>query len=308
MATYKAEFLHHHYKGRLRPASHYSMGWLPLWLRLGLVNRLTARFGRFGGLAPERKIPAVARRSFRSVFRRPALDADVLLFPDTFTNHFEPQIAHDAAAVLSHLGHTVDIPGPTVCCGLTWLSTGQLGMARRVLRRTARILRPWTSAGVPVIGLEPSCTAFLRSDALELAGGDPDVAALAAVTRTFAEHVAPTLESLPDNGKAVVQTHCHQYAELGFDADREMLAKAGVEADVLDAGCCGLAGNFGFERGHYDVSMAVAEQALLPAVRRVDEGTAVVADGFSCRTQVREGTDVEPIHSATVVARALGLR
>jgi FAD/FMN-containing dehydrogenase/Fe-S oxidoreductase len=308
MATYKAEFLHHHYKRRLRPAAHYSMGWLPLWLRLGLVNRLTAHFGRFGGLAPERRIPRVARRSFRSTFRRPSDRGDVLLFPDTFTNHFEPQIGHDAAAVLTHLGKAVDIPGRTVCCGLTWMSTGQLGVARRVLRRTARILRPWTRAGVPVVGLEPSCTAFLRSDALELAGDDPDVVALAAVTRTFAEHVSPLLEPLPDTGKAIVQTHCHQYAELGFDADRALLAKAGVVADVLDAGCCGLAGNFGFERGHYEVSMAVAEQALLPAVRAADADTAVVADGFSCRTQLRQGTDAEPVHSASVVARALGLR
>jgi Fe-S oxidoreductase len=308
MATYKAEFLHHHYKRRLRPAAHYSMGWLPLWLRLGLVNRLTARFGRFGGLAPERRIPSVARRSFRSVFRRPSGQPDVLLFPDTFTNHFEPQIGHDAAAVLTHLGQAVDIPGRTVCCGLTWMSTGQLGVARRVLRRTARILRPWTRAGVPVVGLEPSCTAFLRSDAVELAGDDPDVVALASATRTFAEHVSPLLEPLPDTGKAIVQTHCHQYAELGFDADRALLAKAGVAAEVLDAGCCGLAGNFGFERGHYEVSMAVAEQALLPAVRAASPNTAVVADGFSCRTQVRQGTDAEPVHSATVVARALGLR
>jgi len=309
MATYKAEFLHQHYKGRVRPVAHYSMGWLPLWLRLGLVNRLTSRFPRLAGLAPERRMPVVAKRSFRATFRAGKTDGPkALLFTDTFTNHFEPSIGHDAAAVLTHLGQRVEIPSRTVCCGLTWLSTGQLGIARRVLRRTARILRKHTRAGVPVVGLEPSCTAFLRGDALELAGDDPNVVALAAATRTFAEHVAPSLDEVPGDGKAVVQTHCHQYAELGFDADRELLAKSGVAAEVLDAGCCGLAGNFGFERGHYEVSMAVAEQALLPAVRAADADTAVVADGFSCRTQVREGSDVEPVHSATVVARALGLR
>ncbi|MET1072392.1 MAG: FAD-binding and (Fe-S)-binding domain-containing protein [Umezawaea sp.] len=309
MATYKAEFLHQHYRGRLRPVAHYSMGWLPLWLRLGLVNRLTSRFPRLAGIAPERRMPTVAKASFRATFRRvKSSGPEVLLFTDTFTNHFEPSIGHDAAAVLTHLGESVRIPGRTVCCGLTLMSTGQLGLARKVLRRTARILRRYTKAGVPVVGLEPSCTAFLRSDALELAGDDPDVAALAAVTRTFAEHVEPSLEGVPGTVKAIVQTHCHQYAELGFDADRALLAKAGVAAEVLDAGCCGLAGNFGFERGHHEVSMAVAEQALLPAVRAADAGTAVVADGFSCRTQVREGTGADPVHSATVVARALGLR
>ncbi|HWO58903.1 MAG TPA: FAD-binding and (Fe-S)-binding domain-containing protein [Umezawaea sp.] len=309
MATYKAEFLHQHYRGRVRPAAHYSMGWLPLWLRLGLVNRLTSRFPRLAGLAPERRMPAVAKRSFRATFKRVEADGPrALLFTDTFTNHFEPSIGHDAAAVLAHLGQRVEIPGRTVCCGLTWMSTGQLGTARRVLRRTARILREFTRAGVPVVGLEPSCTAFLRGDALELAGDDPDVAALAAATRTFAEHVAPSLDGVVGDGKAIVQTHCHQYAELGFDADRELLAKSGVAGEVLDSGCCGLAGNFGFERGHYEVSMAVGEQGLFPAVRKADADTAVIADGFSCRTQVREGTDAEPVHSATVVARALGLR
>ncbi|MCS7483330.1 FAD-binding and (Fe-S)-binding domain-containing protein [Umezawaea endophytica] len=309
MATYKAEFLHQHYRGRVRPVAHYSMGWLPLWLRLGLVNRLTSRFPRLAGLDPRRRMPVVAKRSFRATFQRSGVDGPrALLFTDTFTNHFEPSIGHDAAAVLTHLGQRVEIPGRTVCCGLTWMSTGQLGTARKVLRRTARILRRFTRAGVPVVGLEPSCTAFLRGDALELAGDDPDVAALAAATRTFAEHVAPSLDGVPGDGRAIVQTHCHQYAELGFDADRDLLAKSGVTAEVLDSGCCGLAGNFGFERGHHDVSMAVGEQVLFPAVRKADPDTAVVADGFSCRTQVREGTGVEPVHSATVVARALGLR
>ncbi|HEX6340354.1 FAD-binding and (Fe-S)-binding domain-containing protein [Umezawaea sp.] len=309
VATYKAEFLHQHYRGRVRPAAHYSMGWLPLWLRLGLVNRLTSRFPRLAGLAPERRMPVVAERSFRATFTRSAVDGPrALLFTDTFTNHFEPSIGHDAAAVLTHLGQRVEIPDRSVCCGLTWMSTGQLGTARRVLRRTARILRGATGAGVPVVGLEPSCTAFLRGDALELAGDDPDVVALATATRTFAEHVAPALDRVAGDGRAIVQTHCHQYAELGFDADRELLAKSGLAAEVLDTGCCGLAGNFGFERGHHEVSMAVGEQGLFPAVRAAGPGTAVVADGFSCRTQVREGTDAEPVHSATVVARSLGLR
>jgi FAD/FMN-containing dehydrogenase/Fe-S oxidoreductase len=306
MATYKAEFLHHHYRRRVRPAAHYSMGWLPLWLRLRLVNRVSARFARFGGVAAERPLP-VPVRSFQSRFAAVGGGDRVLLFPDTFTNYFEPGIGFDAAAVLGHVGQGVEVPSAAVCCGLTWFSTGQLGVARRVVRRTARVLRPWTRDGVPVVGLEPSCTAFLRSDALEVAGDDPDVVRLAESVRTFAEHVSPLLEPLPGVDQAIVQPHCHQYAEVGLDADRELLAKAGVTASLLE-GCCGLAGNFGFERGHYDVSMAVGEETLFPAVRAAHADTAIVADGFSCRTQVRHGSSADPVHTATLIRRRLGIR
>ncbi|WP_433273111.1 FAD-binding and (Fe-S)-binding domain-containing protein [Actinosynnema sp. CS-041913] len=306
MATYKAEFLHHHYRRRVRPLSHYSMGWLPLWLRLRLVNGATSRLARFAGVAVERPLPTPAAQTFQRTFAGGGGGDRVLLFPDTFTNYFEPGVGHDAAAVLSFAGQGVEVPRSAVCCGLTWFSTGQLGVARRVIRRTARALRPWTAAGVAVVGLEPSCTAFLRSDALEVAGDDQDVVRLAESVRTFAEHLSPLLEPLPRNGSALVQPHCHQYAEIGLDADRALLERAGVSASVL-AGCCGLAGNFGFEKGHYDVSMAVAEQTLLPAVREAAPETTVVADGFSCRTQVRQGSDTEPVHTATLVARALGV-
>ena len=325
MATYKAEFLHHHYKGRPRPASHYSMGFLPLWLALGqytpqlanrlLSGRLAPMLKRAGGIAPERDLPPLAPQTLRSWWAQrrktvPGATERVVLFPDTFTNHFDPQVGRDAVAALEILGHAVELPRGQVCCGLTWASTGQLGTARRMVRRTARILRPHVKSGLAVIGLEPSCTAFLRNDALELAPHDPDVAALAEATRTFAEQVAPTRERWqrsPGGGDALVQMHCHQYSELGFDADRSTLDATGVSATVLDSGCCGLAGNFGFERGHYDVSMACAEDTLLPAVRQASPSTDVVADGFSCRTQLRQATDREPVHLATLVARALGV-
>ncbi len=325
MAAYKAEFLHHHYRRRLRPASHYSMGFLPLWLALGqyapgLVNRAMGGpaadlLKRVGGIAAERDLPQLAPQTLRAWWaRRGVPDAQgerpVVLFPDTFTNHFDPHVGRDAVAALERLGFTVHLPRTQVCCGLTWASTGQLGIARTTIRRTARALRPAVQAGAPVVGLEPSCTAFLRNDALELAPHDPNVQALARATRTFAEHVEPTREQWRvDSGQdtALVQVHCHQYAELGFDADQSTLDAAGVRADVLDSGCCGLAGNFGFERGHYDVSLACAEQALLPAVRAAEPGTPVVADGFSCRTQLRHTAGVEPDHLATLVARALGV-
>ena len=324
MAAYKAEFLHHHYKHRPRPAAHYSMGFLPAWLKLGqatpkLANRVLAGplaplLKKLGGIAEQRAIPPLAERSLRSWWRRrgPSRGPQrAVLFPDTFTNHFDPQVGQDAVAAMEGMGCGVELPPGQVCCGLTWTSTGQLGVAARVLRRTARLLRPQVRAGMPVVGLEPSCTAFLRNDALELAGDDPDVLALAEATRTFAEWVEPRRQQWqqePGSGpQALVQVHCHQYAELGFAADKSALEATGTSATVLDSGCCGLAGNFGFEKGHYDVSMACAEQQLLPAVRAAEPGTEVVADGFSCRTQLREGAGSEPVHLATLVARALGV-
>ena len=322
MATYKAEFLHHHYRHRLRPASHYSMGFLPLWLALGqhaprLANRALASplaplVKKLGGIAPQRGIPELATPNLRQWWnKRPArtTTADrIVLFPDTFTNHFDPHVGRDAVAAAEALGHTVEFPGGQVCCGLTWASTGQLGIARRMVQRTARLLRPRVDAGLPVVGLEPSCTAFLRTDALELAPDDPDVAALAEATRTFAEWVEPSRprwQRETADSDVLVQVHCHQYADLGFDADKSTLDATGTRAKVLDAGCCGLAGNFGFEKDHYEVSMACAEQDLLPAVRAAEPGTGVVADGFSCRTQLRQAVGSEPEHLATLVARAL---
>ncbi|WP_020574685.1 FAD-binding and (Fe-S)-binding domain-containing protein [Actinopolymorpha alba] len=329
MASYKAEFLSKHYAGRVRPASHYSMGFLPLWLRLAapfarLINAATrvrplaALAKKLGGIAPERDIPAFAPRTFVRWFRRrpaPAkvLPADaprVLLWPDSFTNAFDPDLGMDAVAVLESLGYRVEIPDRPVCCGLTWVSTGQLGVAKRVLRRTLKTLKPWLDAGVPVVGLEPSCTALFRGELTELLPDDADAATLKRQTKTFAELLAERAGDLDvrrPGQRALVQVHCHQHADLGFTADRRVLAALGVEAEVLDSGCCGLAGNFGFEKGHYDVSMACAERVLLPAVRAADDGTVLLADGFSCRTQVRQAGEREPAHLAQIAARALGV-
>jgi Fe-S oxidoreductase len=172
------------------------------------------------------------------------------------------------------------------------------------------VLRPYLEAGTPVIGLEPSCTAVFRSDAPELMPADQDVARLAGQVRTFAEqlvHHAPDGWQPPRLARhAVVQTHCHQHAVMKFDADRELMRRAHLDADVLDEGCCGLAGNFGFERGHHEVSMAVAEQGFLPAVRAAAPGSVLLADGFSCRTQIEQGgTGRRALHLAEVLALGL---
>jgi Fe-S oxidoreductase len=185
----------------------------------------------------------------------------------------------------------VAIPETPLCCGLTWISTGQLSTARRVLRRTARILRPWIDRGVPVVGLEPSCTAVFRSDASELLPRDASIARLRDSTFTLAELL---LERSPDwnppriDRRALVQVHCHQHAVMAFDADTALLRRAGVDPVVLDSGCCGLAGNFGFEAAHYDISVAAAERVLLPALRDAEPSDVVLADGFSCRTQIEQ--------------------
>jgi Fe-S oxidoreductase len=209
--------------------------------------------------------------------------------------------------VLEAAGYHVALPAAPVCCGLTWISTGQLQVARRRIKRSLAALQPHLAAGTPIVGLEPSCTAVLRRDAAELLPENPLAEAAAAYTVTFAEFLTRTDWQPPKVvTDALVQTHCHQHAVLGFDADRALMAKAGINAVVPDSGCCGLAGNFGFERGHYEVSAAVGERVLLPAVRAAEPDTTIVADGFSCRTQIAQGTPRRAVHLAQLLADALG--
>ena len=330
MAAYKAEFLAQRYAGRRRPAAHYSLGWLPRWLRLvrrtrsaALLNRaakvpaLSALAKRIGGIAPERDIPVLAGESFQAWFarraprRRSPGDAAqrVLLWPDTFTNYLEPGIGRAAVTALEALGYQVEVPARPVCCGLTWISTGQLEYAKRVMTRTLATLKPWLDAGVPIVGLEPSCTAALKSEATELLPDHPGAKQASAAVRSLAEILRPHADALRARAaaqqgaapRALVQVHCHQHADLGFDADREVLAALGVQANVLDSGCCGLAGNFGFEKGHYEVSQACGERVLFPAIRAAP-GASIVADGYSCRTQIRQATDAAPVHLAHLAA------
>ena len=324
MATYKAEFLAHHYKGRLRPATHYSMGWLPVAALLaarapGLVNAagrapvLGRAIKQAGGIDQHRELPLFARERFTHWHAqrgsRPG-GKRVILWPDTFTNSFHPAVGRAAVAVLEDAGFTVEVPARPVCCGLTWISTGQLGMARRMLARTLRVLRPALQAGTQVVVLEPSCAAVFRSDAAELLGSD-DARLLAGQTRTLAEILTEAgwhTPARPVVGRraAIAQVHCHQHAIMGFDADAKLLQACGVDLDVLDSGCCGLAGNFGFERGHYEVSAACAEHGLWPAVRDARPETAVLADGFSCRTQIQAGRlGREGTHLAELLAELL---
>ena len=320
VATYKAEFTHHHYARRpwARPLSHWSMGWLPLWSRLasrapGVANRFAGLqlTKRLGGIAAEREVPPFAPETFTHWFTHRNSSGSgggrrVVLWPDTFTNYLAPEIGRAAVAVLEAAGYEVVLPAKPVCCGLTWISTGQLTTARRVLNRSLRVLAPHLQAGTPIVGLEPSCTAAFRHDAPALLADNPLAASAAANTRTFSELLAESGWQPPYvGGAAYVQPHCHQHAVLGFDADRKLMAAAGIEADLAEPGCCGLAGNFGFERGHYEISAAVGERTLLPAVRSLPETTTVLADGFSCRTQIAQATPRHPRHLAELLAQAL---
>jgi FAD/FMN-containing dehydrogenase/Fe-S oxidoreductase len=322
MATYKAEFYHQHYKGRLRPASHYSMGWLPLWLRFAAVAprfanavtrrpRFAALLKRAGGIAPERGLPTFAAKPFtrsRADLRRKRAPGGkpLLLWPDSFNNYFTPEVLAAAAEVLTAAGYDVVLPDRAVCCGLTWISTGQLGIARQVLRRTMSVLKPYLDAGYQVAGLEPSCTALFRGDLTALLPGDPTAVLLAERTRTFAELIDDSpLDLQALDVDTITQVHCHQHAVLGFDADERAMASAGIRNSTLDSGCCGLAGNFGFEKGHYEVSVACAEDRLLPAVREAASDTVVVSDGFSCRTQIAQQSDRTAVHLAELLRRAL---
>jgi FAD/FMN-containing dehydrogenase/Fe-S oxidoreductase len=325
MATYKAEALYQRYRGKRRPASHYTLGWLPRWAALTTRARWTAtaanavlRFRpaaalakRFGGIDERRDLPVFATESFRRWFADRAhtagTRAPVLLWVDTFTNAFAPQVGRAAVAVLEAAGYQVRITERNVCCGLTWISTGQLDGAKRQLKRTLDELGPALAAGIPVVGLEPSCTAALRADAAELLPGDPRAEKLAASVKTLAELLAATDGWTPpdlSDVTAVAQPHCHQHAVLGWHADSKLLADAGAKVTAV-GGCCGLAGNFGVERGHYDVSVAVAETALLPAVRAAGPAAMVLADGFSCRTQLEQLADARGTHLAELLAARL---
>lgn len=206
--------------------------------------------------------------------------------------------------MLESAGYRVLIPPRTLCCGLTWISTGQLGVARQVLRRTLRTLAPALRRGIPIVGLEPSCTAVFRADAPELFAHDRDFARLREQTRTLAEllSAAGGWEPPRIDRDAVVQPHCHHHAVLGFDTDRDLLSRAEVRVEAA-GGCCGLAGNFGFTAGHLEVSTTCAEHEILPAVRAADARTVVLADGFSCRTQIEQaGVGRRAVHLAELLA------
>jgi len=318
MATYKSEVLHQSYKGRLRPRSHYILGRLPFWARvtspiawlanLGLRTPGVRSLARWAaGVDQRRSLPTFARGSLSRWARRRAPVADaplgrVLLWADSFTDFFSTEGGKAAVRVLEGAGYRVELLDRSACCGLTWITTGQLDKARSIVGNAVARLHPYVLAGVPVVGLEPSCLAVLRSDAVELLD-DPRAVDVARGVFTLSELLQRTEGwRAPDltGTTLVVQPHCHQASVLGFEADLAVMQSTGATIQRL-SGCCGLAGNFGVEKGHYEVSVAVAEQQLLPAVRNAGDGAVVVADGFSCRTQLDDLASIDALHLAQLL-------
>lgn len=327
MATYKSEFLQHHYHRKLRPMAHYVMGWLPMTGYIAhklpplptLIDAAMRRFpktiARVGGLDTSRPLirfaPVGLRRWARG--RRVASKGErVVLWPDSFNASLATGPAVAAVEVLERLGYEVVIPQEFVCCGLTWHSTGQLDVAKRVLRRTAKVMAPYLDEGLPVVAIEPSCTTMLRGEAAELT---EDVRRLGEATIPFAEFVAPKLariegqiELSAGHKQALTQVHCHERSAGGGAESSAILAALGIDEAQIETGCCGLAGNWGFEKGHGKMSMDLGERELFPRVRAMrddDPASHVVADGFSCRTQVAQGTGVEAKHVAEILRDAL---
>ena len=323
MATYKAEFLAHYYQGRLRPRSAYAMGLIHKWAEFAALMPKFANFSthapglrtlvkKMANVAPERQMPRFAAQTFQSWARRrnpPSADKPpVLLWPDTFTNHFHPEIAQAAMKVLEAAGYRVEVPQQHLCCGRPLYDFGMLKQARNQLRKILIALGPQIAAGVPLVVLEPSCAAVLRDELTNLFPHDENALRLRSQSFLLSEflvHRAGSYRPPPLTGQAIVHGHCHQQALMGMESDEKILSLLGLDFRILDSGCCGMAGNFGFQPQHYDISVQIGERVLLPAVRHAGSDTLIIADGFSCREQISQTTGRRPLHLAQVIQQAL---
>jgi Fe-S oxidoreductase/FAD/FMN-containing dehydrogenase len=323
MATYKAEFLSHYYGRRLRPRAAYAMGLIRWWARAAshapmLVNAagqapgLSSLLKKAAGVAPQRRLPRFARQTFTEWFAsRPApnLGGDrVVVWPDTFTNHFRPEAGRAAVEVLEAGGYGVVVPRASLCCGRPLYDYGMLRLAKRLLRRVLAELDADIRTGIPVVCLEPSCTAVFRDELPNLFPLDEQARRLARQTFHLTEFVERDPDRFPFRpvpARALVHGHCHHKAVLRWEAEPRVLDLLGLEYEVPDSGCCGMAGSFGFEAEHYEVSQRCGERVLLPAVRQADASTVIVADGFSCQTQIEQATGRRALHVAEVLRMGL---
>jgi FAD/FMN-containing dehydrogenase/Fe-S oxidoreductase len=322
MPTLKAEFLSHHYSGRLRPRHAYAFGLIDQAARVasrapGVVNFVTqtpglSRLAKFAaGMSPRRDFPFFAPLTLQRWFRerggpKNETGTRVILWPDTFTNYFHPEVGIAAVEVLERAGYRVELPGVHVCCGRPLYDFGMLDLARRYLLRVLDLLRDDIRAGVPVIGVEPSCLATFKDELPKMLPHDEDADRLSKQAVHFSEFLERGGYEPPQLArKALLHGHCHHKATGGIEGEQKLLEKMGIEVDAPDSGCCGMAGSFGFEENHYEVSMACGERVLLPKVREAPPETIVVADGFSCRTQIEQGgTNRRALHVAQVLKMA----
>jgi FAD/FMN-containing dehydrogenase/Fe-S oxidoreductase len=323
MATYKAEFLSHYYDGHKRPVAAYAFGFMHRWARLASHMPRVANFATQTPLlrsiakatvtmAKQRRIPRFAHQTFRAWFeKRPPRNAgepQVLLWPDTWNNHFHPDTAQAAVEVLEAAGFQVLIPAMTLCCGRPLYDYGMLTQAKSMLQRILQALRTEIRGGMRVVGLEPSCVSVFRDELVNMLPDDDDAKRLHDQTfllTEFLTNAAPDFSPPALGRKAVVHGHCHQKSVLDFNCEETLLKKLGLDYTVLDSGCCGMAGAFGFEKAHYDVSIACGERVLLPAVRSAAADALIVTNGFSCREQISQTTDRRAVHIAEVLKMAI---
>jgi Fe-S oxidoreductase len=418
MATYKAEFLSHYYKGKARPVAAYSMGLIHRWANIGSLipgitnfitqNTVTSKIIKaIAGIAAERSIPKFAPETFQKWFKEhngartsspakeednrwaevsspaslsrpnpgreegkkgwaevsppvregkkgwaeissPAKEEDngwaevspparealglsraksrslferekkgwaakgegksVLLWADTFNNHFHTNVAIAATEVLEHLGYEVIIPPKHVCCGRPLYDYGMLSLAKKMLVELLEAFKPWIDAGTPIVGLEPSCLAVIRDEMMNFFPDREDAKRLRDQSFTLAEFLETKVKkyNFPAlKKKAVIQSHCHEKAVLQPNFEIDVLKRLGLDVQVLDEGCCGMAGSFGFRKEHYNISQKVGENTLLPLIRTLDDETLVIADGFSCQEQILQGTGKRAYHLAEVLRMSL---
>jgi Fe-S oxidoreductase len=315
MATYKAEFLAHYYESRLRPLKAYAFGYIDRWSHLAshaprfasaMANSALAK--RLLGIAPQRSLPRFATRPFTRDFKPAGRGMRVLLWPDTFNNYYHPEVAHDAVAALAAAGCEVHIPRVPLCCGRPLYEFGLLDSARAYLERILETLDADIRAGTPIVGLEPACVSVFREEMPNLLAHDEQAKRLSSQVYLLSEFLARKAPAFPFGRlerKAVVHAHCHHQAVLKTDALREVLERMGMRYELLDSGCCGMAGSYGFEREKYEVSVKCGERVLLPAVRAADTDTLVVTNGFSCRAQIEELAGRRPLHVAEVLRMSL---
>ena len=323
MATYKAEFLSHYYERKRRPISAYAFGLMYWWARLAalaptVVNALTHApvlrdiAKRIASVAPQRTIPLFAPQTFRAWFAQRAPRnvgrPTVILWPDTWNNNFHPTTAQAAVEVLEDAGFQVTIPNVQLCCGRPLYDYGFLDVAKKLLEQTLRALRDEIRAGVCVVGLEPSCVSVFRDEMTNLLGPNEDAKRLKEQTYLLGEFltkVAPNYKPPKLHRKALIQQHCHHKSILDPSSETTLFDALGLDYENPDTGCCGMAGPFGFDDAHYDVSLTIGERVLLPRVRAADERTIIVADGFSCREQISQTTNRQALHPAQVLKMAL---
>ena len=323
MATYKAEFLSHYYKGRLRPLHAYAFGLIHRWARLASVTpRLVNAFAQsflFGGLAkftigiaPERKLPAFATQTFKAWFKKRAVRNHgfplVVLWPDTFNNFFHPYVAEAAVEVLEDAGFRVEVPERDMCCGRPLYDYGMLNTAEKWLKRILSEMGQYLQAGTPIVVLEPSCAAVFREELTNLFPNDQNAQRLRKQTFLLSEFLVRHAGEYPKReleNKALVHAHCHHRAVMGVKDELEILKRLGLQFQLLDSGCCGMAGAFGFEKGeHYEVSVKCGERVLLPAVRKTPPDTLLMTNGFSCHEQILQQSNRKALHLAEVLAMA----